>query len=253
MKAVNLIPSEDRRGIAVGAGRSQGAAYAVLGVLAGLAVLALLFGMARHQASNRRAQLASLVVRTQHAQESVSQLSAYTSFMTLREQRMQSVDQLVDSRFDWAHALHELGRVMPHDASITSLDGTIGAVAGAGGIATPPAATTASGTAAAASSVTSATPPGSVPSFTLSGCADSQSDVALALQRLRLVDGVSAVSLTNSAKAATSGTGAGGSTNGHCKAGGPTFTVQLTFDPLPTPSASTGSAAKLTSTTGAQG
>jgi Tfp pilus assembly protein PilN len=253
MKAVNLVPADDRRrGLSVGVGRSQGAAYVVLGVLGGLAVLALLYGMARHDASSRRAQLATIAARTQRAQESVSQLTAYTSFMSLREQRMQSVETLVDSRFDWAHAFHELGRVMPHDASITSLDGTIAGASVAGSAAsTAAAATAAAGTGTTASSTaTSSTPPGSVPSFTLGGCAASQADVALTLQRLRLVDGVSAVNLQSSAKASTSA--AGGAAGGHCKPGSPTFTVQVSFDPLPTPSASSGSAAKLTSATGAK-
>ena len=52
--------------------------------------------------------------------------------------------------------------------------------------------------------VTSATPPGSVPTFTLGGCATSQSEVALTLQRLRLIDGVGDVSLKSSTKAGSS-------------------------------------------------
>ena len=44
MRAVNLIPSEERRGKTAGVGRSQGAAYGVLGLIAGLAILALLYG-----------------------------------------------------------------------------------------------------------------------------------------------------------------------------------------------------------------
>ena len=35
----------------------------------------------------------------------------------MHEQRVQAVDQLVDSRFDWAHAFHELGRVLPPGTS----------------------------------------------------------------------------------------------------------------------------------------
>ena len=46
MRAVNLIPSEQRKGGAVGR-RSQGAAFAVLGLLAGAAILAFMYGMAR--------------------------------------------------------------------------------------------------------------------------------------------------------------------------------------------------------------
>ena len=126
MKAVNLIPSDERRGATV-VGRSQGAAYGVVGLIAGLAILALMWGVAHHQTSSRRAEAASLSAQTARAQESASKLTPYTSFISMREQREQAVSQLVDSRFDWAHAFHELGRVLPIEASISSLEGTIGA------------------------------------------------------------------------------------------------------------------------------
>ncbi len=247
MKAVNLIPSEERRGASAGAGRSGGAAYIVLGAFAVLAVLVLLYGMARHQVSDRKSKLAAIAVQTQRAQESASALSPYTSFMALREQRMQAVEQVVDSRFDWAHAFHELGRVLPRDASISSLEGSVGAAATPGAsTASTPAATS---TTTASASATSSTPPGSVPTITLAGCASSQSEVALTLQRLRLIDGVSAVNLKSSSKADTSG-GAGTSSTGNCTAQSPSFGVQITFEPLPTPAASSGSGSELTASTG---
>jgi hypothetical protein len=229
MRAVNLIPAEQRSGSAIGAGRSEGGAYAVLALLGGLAVLALLYGNAHHQISSRRAQAASLVAQAQRAQASAAQLAPYTSFMALREQRVRAVSELVNSRFDWAHAFHEFGRVLPRDASISSLTGAIGS-------ASSTAATTASTTAAASgaatsAAVTSATPPGSVPTFTLSGCATSQSEVALTLDRLRLIDGVGEVTLQSSTKPAPGSGSAGGS--GGCPGSDPTFSVQVTFDPLP--------------------
>jgi Tfp pilus assembly protein PilN len=254
MRAVNLIPSDERRGASVGAGRSGGAAYIVLGMLALLAIFAGLYGLARHQVSDRKSKLASINAQTQQAEASASQLTPYTSFMSLREQRMQAVEQVVDSRFDWAHAFHELGRVLPRDASINSLDGAVG---GEGSTAATPAASAAtaaaSSTAATTAAPSSATPPGSVPTMTLSGCAKTQSDVALTLQRLRLMDGVSAVSLQSSSKAATASTGAGApSSEGHCTAGSPDFSVKITFDPLPTPSSTSGSSTQLTASTGAE-
>lgn len=245
MKAVNLIPSEERRGGSVGIGRSGGAAYIVLGALGVLAVLVLVYGMARHQVSDREGKLASIAAQTQRAQEAANTLTPYTSFVALREQRMQAVEAVVDSRFDWAHAFHELGRVLPRHTSISSIDGTVGAAAATAGA---PAATPAA-TATPAASATSATPPGSVPTMTLSGCASTQTEVALTLQRLRLMDGVSAVSLQGSAKGSSSGAG-GASSSGNCKAQSPTFTVQITFEPLPTPAAGSGSATKLTASTG---
>jgi len=247
MKAVNLIPSEERRGGSVGGGRSGGAAYIVLGTLGVLAVLVLLYGMARHQVSDRKGKLASITAQVQRAQEAATALTPYTSFVALREQRMQAVEAVVDSRFDWAHAFHELGRVLPRDTSISSIDGVVG---GATATASAPAATTTTtATATTAASATSATPPGSVPTMTLGGCAATQAEVALTLQRLRLMDGVSAVSLQSSAKSISTGAG-GASNSGNCTPQSPTFTVQITFEPLPTPAASSGSATKLTASTG---
>jgi Tfp pilus assembly protein PilN len=245
MKAVNLIPSEERRGRSAGVGRSGGAAYIVLGALGVLAVLVLLYGMARHQVSDRKGKLATITAQTQRAQEAATALTPYTSFVALREQRMQAVEAVVDSRFDWAHAFHELGRVLPRETSISSIDGTVGGAAATSSTASAPAAS--STTPAPAASATSATPPGSVPTMTLGGCASSQAEVALTLQRLRLMDGVSAVSLQSSAKSSGAG---GASSKGNCKANSPTFNVQITFEPLPTPAVSSGSATKLTASTG---
>jgi Tfp pilus assembly protein PilN len=254
MRAVNLIPSDERRGANAIVGRSQGAAYGVLGLIVGVAVLALMWGMAHHQVSKRRAEVASLTAQTARAQESATKLTSYTSFISLGEQRTQAVTTLVESRFDWAHAFHELGRVLPRDASITSLEGTVGGAATTGTTSTsspaPTATTTSSGSASPATpSVTSATPPGSVPSFTLKGCATSQSAVAQTLQRLRLIDGVNAVSLQSSAKPSS-----GGSQNASespCGDGKPTFTMQITFDPLPSAPATGASGTKVTTSTGA--
>jgi hypothetical protein len=267
VRAVNLIPSDQRRGSVRGPGRSQGGAYAVLAVLGGLAILALLYGIARHQVSSRRAQAASLSAQAQRAQVAATQLAPYTTFVALREQRKDAVLQLVDSRFDWAHAFHELGRVLPRDASISSLDGTVGSTrasaatptsaASPASAATPatagsPAAGGASAT-AGSTAVTSATPPGSVPTFNLSGCATSQSEVALTLERLRLIDGVSEVTLASSTKPTTAaGTGAGAGAGGTvgCGKGDAAFTVQVSFDPLPTSSATSSSLARLATASG---
>jgi hypothetical protein len=243
MRAVNLIPSEDRRGASVGVGRSDGAAYIVLGAFGLLAVLVLIYGIARHQVSDNKSKLASIAAKTQRAQASAAALTPYTSFIALREQRSKAVEAVVDSRFDWAHAFHELGRVLPRDASVSSLEGSVGSSTGTSG-ASAPAATSST---ASTSSATSATPPGSVPKMTLSGCASSQSEVALTLQRLRLMDGVSEVSLKSSTK---SDSGGAGSVSSNCTAQSALFTIEITFEPLPTPTASSGSATELTSATG---
>lgn len=261
MRAVNLIPSDSRTGSGPGAGRSGGGAYAVLAVLGGLAILALLYGTAHHQISSRKAQAATLNARAQRAQAEAGQLAPYTSFVALREQRMQAVSDLVDARFDWAHAFHELGRVLPRDATITSLQGAVGATepgasapAATAASAAKPAVSPAAGASGASASptVTSATPPGSVPTFTLAGCATSQQEVALTLTRLRLIDGVSEVTLQSSTKSGASGAAAGSAgSSGGCAGSQPAFTIVITFAALPTSAAIGSASAKLTSNSGA--
>jgi hypothetical protein len=236
MRAVNLIPSEQRTGQPVGSGRSQGGAYAVLVVIAGVALMAFLYGRAQHQVTSRRAQAAALTAQAQDAQTAAEKLAPYTSFIALREQRTQAVETLVNSRFDWAHVMHELGRVLPAETSISSLSGTI--AGGSATVASPSSSASAesssSSAAATSSSVTSATPPGSVPSFTISGCATSQPAVALTLERLHLIDGVKEVTLQSS----TSGSGSASSAvAGGCSGHDASFSADITFDPLPSASA----------------
>jgi hypothetical protein len=275
MRAVNLIPAGQRGGSTVGAGRSEGGAYAVLAVCAGLAALALLYGMARRDISSRRTKVATATAQAAQAQAAAGALAPYTNFVSLRDQRTQAVTALVGSRFDWAHAIHELGRVLTAQTSISSLTGTIaaGTVAGAPGApassaptssaapasaapasastaATTPASATstpAATTAAAGPAVTSATPPGSVPTFSLVGCATTQPAVAKMLGRLRLIDGVSEVVLQSSTKSAV---GSGAAAGGSCPGGDPAFTVLVTFDALPAAPATTASTSTVSNSAG---
>jgi Tfp pilus assembly protein PilN len=222
VKAVNLIPSEQRSGGGSVAGDSDGGAFIVIGLLAGLAVLALLYGVARHQVASRQSEAASVTAQVQATQARATELSPYVSFKALYQSRLQTVSELVGTRFDWAHAFHELGRVLPAGASLNSVHGTIGSATGS------------SSSSSAVPSMGSATPAGTVPVFTLAGCATSQSEVAETLQRLRLIDGVSAVTLQSSTKSTT------GSGGGTCPKGDPAFAAQVTFAPLPTPAATPG-------------
>lgn len=237
MRAVNLIPAEQRGGASPGAGRSGGGAYAVLALIGGLALLVVLYGVARHHVSTSKAKLASLEARVQRTQAEASSLAPYTSFVALRDQRLQAVSQLVNTRFDWAHAVHELGRVLPAGVSIASFSGVVGTSKGAPG--------TAASAPGAAGAASSSTPAGSVPAVTLSGCAKSQSIVAVTLDRLRLIDGVSSVVLQSSTKSASGGSSGG---SGGCPGSDPAFSLQVNFNPLPAQSAPTSVPASAAST-----
>jgi Tfp pilus assembly protein PilN len=264
MRAFNLIPADERGGGGgVSAGKSGGSAFVVLGLLGVLAICALLYGQASRQISSQTGKIATLDTQAQAAQAQAAKLAPYVSFAAQHEQRVEAVDQLVDSRFDWAHAFHELGRVLPPDeVALTSLTGAIGSSSGptsagadtAAGASSKAAAATgatvssSSAAATSSSSVSSATPAGSVPTFTLAGCATSQSMVALTLDRLRLIDGVSEVTLQSSTQAAK--TSAGGS-SGSSGCPGATFAMQITFDPLPSASATSSPSTTPTATTSA--
>ncbi|HEY2767991.1 MAG TPA: hypothetical protein VGI76_07010 [Solirubrobacteraceae bacterium] len=233
MRAVNLIPEEQRGGGAIGS-RSGGAAFLVLGLLAGVALLSLLYGLSHHKLESQRAEAESLTQQAQQVQAQAATLAPYVSFMAMREQRMQAVAQLVASRFDWSSSMGELSRVLPSNVALTSIQGAVGA-------AVSTSKTLAGSAPDAAGTVASSTPPGAMPTITLSGCAASQSVVAQTLVRLRLISGVSAVTLQSST---TSGSGgAGGSSGGSCPSTDPVFSVQVSFNPLPTPSAVSAAAA----------
>jgi type II secretory pathway pseudopilin PulG len=238
MRAVNLIPNEQRSGSSVGAGRSEGAAYAVIALVAALAVMALVYGLARNEVASQRAQAAAAAAKAQQAVTAAERLAPYTSFVAQREQRTQAVETIVDTRFDWAHVFHEIGRVLPLQTSISSLTGTVGSTSSSSSSKSSSSSTASAG--ASSSAVASATPAGSVPTFTLAGCAISQPAVALMLERLRLIDGVNEVTLQSSTAASGSGSGGGGAgAGGGCPEHDPAFTVAITFDPLPSASAVT--------------
>jgi Tfp pilus assembly protein PilN len=185
MKAVNLIPQEIAKGarpkLAIG---TQGVgAYAVLAVLAVAVVMAGAWAMTNKQANDRSAELATVERDTQAAEAKVAALKPYTEFSALSKARVETVSGLIDGRFDWAHGLREVARVVPTDVDLMSLVGSLSPTAKVEG-GTP-------------GNLRAALP---LPAFDLSGCAKSQSAVALLLARLRAIDGVQRVSLSSSEK-----------------------------------------------------
>jgi Tfp pilus assembly protein PilN len=231
MRAVNLIPSEQRQGaggLSDLTGRSGGGALILLGVIVALAVMIVMYGSANHSISSHNGEVAAIKAETSAVEARAGRLTPYTNFVSMADQRTQTVAQLVQARFDWSHALHELGRVLPAGTSLSSLHGTVGA--------STTGSSSSSSSAASSSTPASSTPPGSTPIFTLSGCATSQTVVAQALQRLRLMDGASEVQLQSSTKSSTgsaAGTSGGSGAVGACTGSDPAFTTEVTFVGLP--------------------
>lgn len=241
MRAVNLIPSEQQRGAGGAAGKSGGGAYILLGAMTLLVVLAATFVVTNKSVTDKRTQLADVTQRAEAAEAQAQKLTNYTKFASIRQKRVDTVSQLASSRFDWAHALREVARVLPQNAWLTSMSGTTSTAVNVDG-ATP-------------STLRNSM---NVPAIVINGCTTSQQAVAKLITRLRLIDGVQRVTLEDSAKAqetADSGSGSSDSASssddcrgGHAKY--PIFNVDVFFEPSGAAvSTSTGTAATASATT----
>lgn len=238
MRAVNLIPSEQQRGAGGAAGKSGGGAYIMLGALALLVVLAATYVVSNKSLTDKRTQLADVTQQAEAAEAKAQALTSYTKFAAIRQKRVDTVTQLASSRFDWAHALREVARVLPQNAWLTSLSGTTStsvSIDGGGG----------------SSSMRSSL---NVPAIIINGCTTSQQAVAKLITRLRLIDGVQRVTLEDSTKAQqqAGASGSSTSTGGDCRGGHakyPIFNVDVFFDQSGAAvSTSTGTAATAPST-----
>ena len=227
MRAVNLIPVEDRRGLRGGGSGSGAASYIVLGVLAVVVAMSAAYTLTNRSLSDNRAQLESVQSQVETAQAQVQRYSSYTGFTALRQKRTETVRSLATSRFDWSHALHELARTIPSNAWLTSLKGTVTPGVSIDGGSTDPLRASLQN-----------------PALEVVGCTTSQADVSKVISSLRRVDGVERVSLSSSQKleqaAAGSSSGSGGASDGDCRNGNahyPQFSMTLFFaTPTTTPS-----------------
>jgi Tfp pilus assembly protein PilN len=227
MRAVNLIPAEERKGAGGAAGRSGGAAYILLGAMAALVLMLAAWGLASRQVTHRRSELANVTRSADAAEAKANALASYTQFSALSQTRLSTVTSLAEGRFDWAHVMHEMARVIPSNVWLSSFTGSASGAASGGGGSVP--ASTSGG-----------------PSAQLSGCTTSQKSVVRLMAQLRLIDGVESVDLTSSDKSGSSG-GSGGGCSSHD--GYPTFAIGISFKPVS--SATPAAAAATPSTTGA--
>lgn len=203
MKAVNLIPVEERRGSAASGG-SAVPTYAVLGVLAVLVVMAAAWTLTGRTVNDRKAKLASVEQQATAAEAQANELSAYSAFSDLRKKRAETVASIAHSRFDWAHVMHEIARIIPPDTHLTSLSGTVSS------------ASQAPNGAGQALALRGSNPG---PAIDIVGCSDGQANVSRMISRLRLIDGVQHVTLAESSKndSETGGGATSSSDDGECR------------------------------------
>lgn len=221
MRAVNLIPSDSRRGgVSPSLGR-LGLGHAVLGFLVIALVFVTLYVLAQNTISNRKTQLASLKQQVAQVQVEAARLQTYAQFEKLAQARAATVRQIAATRFDWHGALSDLSRVVPANTSLQSLSATVSTSSSAGGV--------------AGSTGGNVRGDLNAPAFQLKGCTDTQDEVAQLMSRLRLIRGVTRVTLEDSAKPATaqgSASGSSTSTTGGCRGNGPSFDMVVFFQPV---------------------
>jgi Tfp pilus assembly protein PilN len=209
VRPVNLIPKEQqRRGSGISEGRTGFAPYILLGAL-GLAVLGVAaVVLTSNSVKDKEAKVAQIERDTATATAAANQLRPYGSFAQVEQTRVDTVNSLVDSSFNWERVLRSLSRTIPSNVWLTGLTGMVSpdvkleSDGGTGG--------------SQVQGVTS-------PSFSLTGCTYSHSAVARMMVRMRNIDDVSDVVLSSSEKtentdaSAGAGGGGGGGGGGDCR------------------------------------
>jgi Tfp pilus assembly protein PilN len=233
VKAVNLIPLEERRGAA---GGSSTPTYGLLGLLGLLVVAVTAWVVLSNQIGERKADLAREQGKATAAQTRAEGLKPYVAFAELSKKRVDTVTELAQTRFDWEGTMSDLARVVGGNVWITSFTGTVAPGVEVGG---------SSAAGGDTGSVRSALPD---PAVELSGCATSNDEVVRFVSRLRAMTGVTRVTLAGATKSDTktaataptapaAGGASGGASGGSdCTQGSdryPVFGLVIFFKPLP--------------------
>jgi Tfp pilus assembly protein PilN len=218
MRPVNLIPLEDRRGDQAPL-RTGPFAYIMLGGLVALLFAVVALVLTGNEISERKDELVTLKREDAAATREATRLASYTQFRSLSEQRVQTVQSLADSRFDWERVMRELALILPADVSLVDLNATVSSSAGGEG----------GGAGGLRGAVAG-------PALELDGCADGPAGVAGFITALKDIDGVTRVGVQSSNLAGTSGEAGGAEGAGECGgAAGASFSLVAAFDAAPVP------------------
>lgn len=191
MRAVNLIPSDQRRGTRGGGAVRVGLATRVLLGVLGVAVVAVTaLVLISNQVSEKQSELAEVARKQEVAAAAGNALRPYGNFVKLEQERHATVTAIAQSRFNWERVMRQLSRVTPDGVWITEMKGTVSTGAGAQGTAAG-----GSGGAGGGSGLRNGI---QGPAIELKGCSRSQEGSARTITRMRNLDEVTSVTLTKS-------------------------------------------------------
>jgi Tfp pilus assembly protein PilN len=200
VRPVNLIPPEDRRDGNAPL-RTGPLPYVLVGALVAVLIAVVAMVLANNEISEREGEVAKLEREDASAAAKAQRLAAYTEFRAMSEQRVATVSELADSRFDWERVMRELALILPSDAWLVGLTATAA-----------PEVTVEGGSTGDSSGMRAAVPG---PALELSGCAKGQEAVARFVTALEDIDGVTRVGVQSSElPEKSSGGGAGGGGGG---------------------------------------
>src|SRR3954451_5099942 len=195
MKAVNLLPEKHRPRKPSGGGQSK-SGYVFLGVLGAVLVGVLVYVLTLNSINSSKTKITEATAEAARLNDEANSLGPYGDFAKIKAERVASVKQLAEGRFDYERMVRELAHVLPGEVWLTNASassvGDPGAAPGTPGSA-PPAASAAPAPGAPAV-------PAAGPSLKLQGCARDQGQVAVTLVRLRELEGATDVSLSHSTR-----------------------------------------------------
>src|SRR5829696_530667 len=105
MRAVNLVPTEQRR--ARPTGNRSGGAYVVIGVLATLLVMVGAYVFTANNGKTREADATATKAEADRLEATAAKRGSFTSFADIKATRVASVSTVAGSRFDWERMLQE--------------------------------------------------------------------------------------------------------------------------------------------------
>ncbi len=205
MRPINLIPREER-GSHGGVARTGPLMYVILGALAVVLIGVVMLVLTSNKVSDREHEIVHLQAQKAQVAGNAARLTPYVEFEGVAKQRIETVDDLADGRFDWARVVDQLSLILPPAVSIQSLTASSGGSSG-GALATQS------------------------PALNLTGCTDGQDGTAAVVAAMKQIDGVTRVGLTGSRDTGTGGEGSGG--EAECPKNATKFELTAAFDEAP--------------------
>jgi Tfp pilus assembly protein PilN len=184
VRAVNLIPADERRAGRSTLSRLSAPTRALLAALALVLVASLAYVLLANQVTGRRDRLAQIEADAAHASAQAATLKPFTAVAELRDRSVAAVRDVADARYDWPGLLAQLSARVPADVTLLSLSASLAEDTDAAAV--PPAV------------------PGAAPAdrtVALTGCTSDHDGVARLMEQLRAISGVADVTLATSSAA----------------------------------------------------